>query len=129
MTPTFRTASGGLIERDSVCRFTFNGRELEGVRGDTLASALLANGVRCVGRSLKYHRPRGIFSIGGDEPNALLQTGTGPSTEPNTRATQTELYEGLIATSQNHWPSLHWDLLSVNDWLAPLLAAGFYHKT
>lgn len=129
MTRPLRTENGGLIEREVPCSFEFNGRVLSGLRGDTLASALLANGVRLVGRSFKYHRPRGIFSIGSDEPNALLQSGSGPYTEPNTRATQTELYEGLIATSQNHWPSLRWDLLAVNDRLAPMLAAGFYYKT
>ena len=129
MTQPFRTGSGGRIERDTSRHFTFNGRDYSGVRGDTLASALLANGVRMVGRSFKYHRPRGIFSIGSDEPNALLQSGSGPGTEPNTRATQIELYEGLIAASQNHWPSLRWDLLAVNGRIAPLLAAGFYYKT
>lgn len=129
MTQPFRTDSGGLIDRHVPCRLEFNGRSCVGYRGDTVASALLANGVRLVGRSFKYHRPRGIFSIGSDEPNALLQTGGGAFTEPNSRATQTELYDGLIARSQNHWPSLRWDLLAVNNWLAPLLAAGFYYKT
>ena len=129
MTQPFRTERGGRVERDTIRHFRFNGRDYSGQRGDTLASALLANGVQFVGRSFKYHRPRGIFSIGSDEPSALLQTGSGPFTEPNTRATQAELHEGLIAASQNHWPSLRWDLLAVNDRLAPLLAAGFYYKT
>ncbi len=129
MTQPFRTSSGGVVDRDSVYRFTFDGRDFAGMRGDTLASALLANGVRLVGRSFKYHRPRGIFSIGADEPNGLLQLGQGPYTEPNTRATQTELYDDLIASSQNHWPALRFDLLAINDWLSPLLAAGFYYKT
>ena len=89
MTQLFRIRSDGLLDRDNVYQFTFNGRAYSGLRNDTLASALLANGVKLVGRSFKYHRPRGIFSIGSDEPNALLQLGSGPGTEPNTRATQT----------------------------------------
>ncbi|WP_245259386.1 sarcosine oxidase subunit alpha family protein [Methylobacterium sp. 77] len=125
----FRTASGGLIDRRRACDFTFDGRRLSGLHGDTLASALLANGVRLVGRSFKYHRPRGILSAGSEEPNALVELRSGARREPNTRATVAELYEGLEATSQNRWPSLAVDALSVNALLSPVFAAGFYYKT
>ena len=97
--------------------------------GPELASALLANGVRLVGRSFKYHRPRGILSAGPEEPNALVELRSGARREPNTRATVTELFEGLEASSQNRWPSLAFDLLSVNSLLGPALQAGFYYKT
>ncbi len=109
--------------------FTFDGRRYRGHPGDTLASALLANGVHLVGRSFKYHRPRGILSAGSEEPNALVELRTGARREPNTRATTVELYDGLIAASQNRWPSLTFDVLAVNSVIAPLLAAGFYYKT
>ena len=125
----FRTASGGLIDRRRARDFTFDGRTLTGYHGDTLASALLANGVRLVGRSFKYHRPRGILSAGSEEPNALVELRSGARREPNTRATMAELYEGLEATSQNRWPSLAVDALSVNALLSPVFAAGFYYKT
>ncbi|MDJ0627752.1 MAG: sarcosine oxidase subunit alpha family protein [Rhodobacter sp.] len=128
MSQPFRLA-GGLTDRSRPLVFRFNGTVLQGYHGDTLASALLANGQRLVGRSFKYHRPRGILTAGPEEPNALVQLGTGPAQEPNTRATVTELYDGLEATSQNHRGPLEWDLLSVNDWLAPFLSAGFYYKT
>ncbi|MEM8786909.1 MAG: sarcosine oxidase subunit alpha family protein [Pseudomonadota bacterium] len=121
--------AGGSIDRRQTLRFTWNGRDLTGHPGDTLASALLANGVRLVGRSFKYHRPRGIFSAGPEEPNALVQLGRGAALEPNTRATVTELRDGLHATSQNHRGPLGWDLLAVNDLLTPFLGAGFYYKT
>ena len=120
---------GGLIARDTPLSFTFNGKQLDGYSGDTLASALIANGQRLVARSFKYHRPRGIFSAGSEEPNALMQLRRGAYQEPNTRATVTELYDGLEATSQNHRGSLSFDLMAINDLLSPFLSAGFYYKT
>jgi len=120
---------GGQIDRSQTFAFEWNGRMLEGHPGDTLASALLANGVRLVGRSFKYHRPRGIFSAGSEEPNALVQLRKGAFQEPNTRATTVELFDGLEATSQNHRGSLEWDLMAANDLLSPFLSAGFYYKT
>ena len=128
MTQPNRT-DGGLIDRSETLKFQWNDRWLSGHPGDTLASALVANGVRLVGRSFKYHRPRGIFSAGSEEPNALVQLGQGAAQEPNTRATTTELYDGLYATSQNHRGPLEWDLMAANDLLAPFLSAGFYYKT
>ncbi|MDB5810058.1 MAG: sarcosine oxidase, alpha subunit [Betaproteobacteria bacterium] len=129
MSQPFRLASGGLIDRNRPLQFTFNGRRLAGYAGDTLASALLANGVRLIGRSFKYHRPRGIVCAGSDEPNALVQLETGAITEPNLRATQIELYDGLVAASQNCWPSVAFDVSSINNLLSRLLPAGFYYKT
>ncbi len=126
---TFRTQSGCVVERAHPLSFRFDGRDYDGLAGDTLASALLANGVRLVGRSFKYHRPRGILSAGSEEPNALVELRTGARREPNTRATVAELYEGLEASSQNRWPSLRYDALSINAALAPVFAAGFYYKT
>ncbi|HSM40290.1 MAG TPA: sarcosine oxidase subunit alpha family protein [Afifellaceae bacterium] len=120
---------GGLVDRETPLAFRFNGVAYEGYQGDTLASALLASGVRLVGRSFKYHRPRGIFSAGSEEPNALVQLRRGAYVEPNTRATVTELFHGLEATSQNHRGPLKYDLMAVNDLLSPLLNAGFYYKT
>jgi sarcosine oxidase subunit alpha len=127
--PSYRAKTGGLIDRRRSISFTFNGRRYDGYAGDTLASALLANGVHLVGRSFKYHRPRGIFSAGAEEPNALVQLENGPFTEPNLRATQIELYEGLSARSQNAWPSVQFDLGAVNDVFSKLFVAGFYYKT
>ncbi|MGK9168310.1 (2Fe-2S)-binding protein [Inquilinus limosus] len=125
-----RLARGGLIDRSRRLGFTFDGRRYDGHPGDTLASALLANGVRLVGRSFKYHRPRGILSAGSEEPNALVELRTGARHEPNTRATMVELYDGLVAQSQNRWPSLAFDALGVvNGLLAPIFPAGFYYKT
>ncbi|KNG93419.1 sarcosine oxidase subunit alpha family protein [Pseudaestuariivita atlantica] len=121
--------SGGLIDRGQTLKFRWNDTWLKGHAGDTLASALVANDVKLVGRSFKYHRPRGIFSAGAEEPNALVQLRKGAAQEPNTRATVAELYEGLTATSQNHRGSLAWDLMSANDLLSPFLSAGFYYKT
>ncbi|WP_208646587.1 2Fe-2S iron-sulfur cluster-binding protein [Mesorhizobium waimense] len=109
--------------------FTFDGRAMTGFRGDTLASALLANGVRLVGRSFKYHRPRGILSAGPEEPNALVTLGTGGRREPNLTATTVELADGLVAESQNRWPSLKFDAQGINGLFAPFLSAGFYYKT
>ncbi len=124
-----RLSDGGLIDRSKPLRFTFDGRPYQGVEGDTLASALLANGVSLVARSFKYHRPRGVFSAGSDEPNALVELRKGGRKEPNTRATTVELYDGLAANSQNRWPSLSFDLLAANGLAAPFLGAGFYYKT
>ena len=119
-----RLADGGLIDRSRTLRFTFDGRELSGHPGDTLASALLANGVRLVGRSFKYHRPRGILTAGSEEPSALVELRAGARREPNTRATTIELYDGLDAASQNRWPSLKLDVLAVNQLFAPDLHRG-----
>ncbi|MEM8803473.1 MAG: 2Fe-2S iron-sulfur cluster-binding protein, partial [Pseudomonadota bacterium] len=120
---------GGQIDRTRTFKFQWNERWMSGHPGDTLASALLANGVKLVGRSFKYHRPRGIFSAGSEEPNALVQLRKGAAQEPNTRATTVELFDGLYATSQNHRGSLEWDLMAANDLLSPFLSAGFYYKT
>jgi methylglutamate dehydrogenase subunit C len=124
-----RLAEGGLIDRSEPLRFTFDGNRLEGYSGDTLASALLANGIRLVGRSFKYHRPRGILSAGSEEPNALVELRSDARREPNTRATTVELYDGLEAASQNRWPSLQFDVLAANQVFAPIFGAGFYYKT
>src|SRR3954464_3146349 len=111
-----RTHTGGRVDRGRVLNFTFDGQAYTGFEGDTLASALLANGVHLVGRSFKYHRPRGILSAGSEEPNALVGTDHGNGRfEPNTRATMVEIYEGLNASSQNRWPSLTRDVGAVND--------------
>ena len=109
--------------------FTFDGKKYVGFEGDTLAEALIRNGVFLVGRSFKYHRPRGIVSAGSEEPNAIVQLESGEFTEPNVRATEIIIYEGLSATSQNNWPSLNFDIGSINDLLSPLFPAGFYYKT
>lgn len=119
----------GLIDRTAPLNFRFDGANYGGFRGDTLASALLANGVRLIGRSFKYHRPRGVLTAGSEEPNALVEVLEGPQQTPNVRATVQELYEGLSAQSQNRWPSLRHDALAVNDLLAPFFSAGFYYKT
>lgn len=124
-----RLKERGLIDRSTAVQFQFDGHNYEGFQGDTLASALLANDVRLVARSFKYHRPRGIYSAGSEEPNALVTVGRGASAEPNVRATVQELFNGLEATSQNRWPSLGFDVMGVNDLLAPFLGAGFYYKT
>jgi methylglutamate dehydrogenase subunit C len=121
--------AGGLVDRSQPMSFRFDGRTYWGFAGDTLASALLANGVTLVGRSFKYHRPRGILTAGPEEPNALVELRTGARREPNTRATTVELFDGLEAASQNRWPSLAFDLLSVNQLFSPLLVGGFYYKT
>jgi sarcosine oxidase subunit alpha len=124
-----RLGLGGEIDRDKPIAFRFDGKIYQGFAGDTLASALLANGVKLVGRSFKYHRPRGILSVGSEEPNALVELREGAYREPNTRATMIELFDGLEARSQNRFPSLKFDFLAVNSLLAPLFAAGFYYKT
>ena len=129
MTQPFRVQVGGLIDRSRVLNFRFDGREYEGHSGDTLASALLANGVRLVARSFKYHRPRGIMSAGIEEPSALVQLETGAHAEPNRRPTDIALYDGLRASSQHAWPSLAADLGALAGRFAPLFPAGFYYKT
>ncbi|MBI1775436.1 MAG: sarcosine oxidase subunit alpha family protein [Proteobacteria bacterium] len=129
MSQPFRLDSGGAIDRSIRLGFSFDGRSYEGHGGDTLASALIANGVKLVGRSFKYHRPRGIVSAGPEEPNALVGLRTGARAEPNTRATMVELYDGLVAESQNRWPSLAFDLGAVSNLISPLFPAGFYYKT
>ncbi|MEM9792083.1 MAG: sarcosine oxidase subunit alpha family protein, partial [Pseudomonadota bacterium] len=125
-----RLAKGGLlIDRNTPVYFSFNGRKLRGFVGDTLASALLAQGHGLVGRSFKYHRRRGIVASGVEEPNALMNLGDGDRLEPNQRATTTEVFEGLQARSQNHWPSLEFDIGALNTKLARFFPAGFYYKT
>ncbi len=125
-----RLQSGGrLIDRSKPLDFTFNGKAMKGFAGDTLAAALLANGQTMVGRSFKYHRPRGIVASGAEEPNALVNMGEGSRFEPNQRTTTTELFQGLTARSQNHWPSLNFDIGVLNNYAARLLPAGFYYKT
>ena len=129
MSQPCRIASGGLVNRGEILNFTYDGNRYQGYAGDTLASALLANGVHLVGRSFKYHRPRGILSAGSEEPNALVQLSIGARTEPNARTTQIALFEGLSATSQNCWPSVKFDVGAVNNALSFLFPAGFYYKT
>jgi sarcosine oxidase subunit alpha len=127
---SYRLPNRGRVDHARPVRFTFDGKSYQGLAGDTLASALLANGVHLMGRSFKYHRPRGVVSAGSDEPNALFGTRRGPGRfEPNTRATIQELRAGLEATSQNRWPSLAFDMGAVNDNLGSLFSAGFYYKT
>jgi sarcosine oxidase subunit alpha len=127
---TFRTAQGGRIDRSRTLRFTFDGKSYTGHPGDTLASALIASGVHLMGRSFKYHRPRGPIAAGAEEPNALVGVGRGGRYTPNLRATQVELYDGLVAESQNRWPSLAMDVGEVNDLVpAGVFASGFYYKT
>ena len=120
---------GRLIDRSAPVEFTFNGRRLQGHKGDTLASALLANNQVLMGRSFKYHRARGVVTSGPEEPNALVNLGRGARAEPNQRATTTELFAGLEAVSQNHWPSLDYDVGVVNNAFARFLPGGFYYKT
>ena len=124
-----RLPHGGMIDRNISVPFHFDGQTYTAHPGDTLASALLANDVRLTGRSFKYHRPRGVMTAGSEEPNALMEVGTGAALTPNTRATMQEVYEGLTAQSQNRWPNLKNDLLAANDALAPFFGAGFYYKT
>jgi methylglutamate dehydrogenase subunit C len=124
-----RLALGGLIDRTKPVAFRFDGRDYTGFAGDSLASALLASGVRLFGRSFKYHRPRGVLTSGPEEPNALVTLGNGDDALPNTRATTVPIFGGLTASSQNRWPNLAFDLMAVNQWLSPLFVAGFYYKT
>ena len=129
MSQAFRAPEGGLIDRARPLRFSFDGERFDGYAGDTLAAALLANGLRLVGRSFKYHRPRGIYAAGIEEPSALVTLGEGARATPNTPATVVDLEDGLVARSQNRWPSLRFDLMAVNGLLSPFFAAGFYYKT
>ena len=124
-----RAPSSGRINRKKPVQFTFDGKKYQGFEGDTLASALLANNVHLVGRSFKYHRPRGIMASGSEEANALVRVGKGAYAEPNLRATQVELYDGLYAESQNRFPSLKVDVGAVNSLLSRFFPAGFYYKT
>ncbi len=125
-----RLVEGGrCIDRRQVVKFQFNGKQMSGFAGDSLASALLANDQHLIGRSFKYHRPRGLVASGPEEPNGLVTVGEGPSIEPNRQATMIELYEGLTASSQNHFPSLEWDVGAVADLASRFLPAGFYYKS
>ncbi|MCP1274323.1 sarcosine oxidase subunit alpha family protein [Gluconobacter albidus] len=126
---TFRHGAGNGLETGRQIRFTFDGKSYLGHPGDTLASALLANGVRLLGRSFKYHRPRGLLSAGPEEPNALVELRQGAAREPNTRATVAEIFDGLVASSQNRWPGLALDVLGINGFFSPVFTAGFYYKT
>lgn len=124
-----RVAGSGQIDRTKKVTFSFDGQDVHGFAGDTISSALLANDIRLMGRSFKYHRPRGVLTAGSEEPNAIMTIGVGGTMDPNVRATVQEIFQGLTVQSQNRWPSLNFDLLSVNDYLAPFLSAGFYYKT
>ena len=124
-----RLPFGGRIDRSAPLNVSFDGRALPAFRGDTLASAMLAGGLSTVGRSFKYHRPRGIWSAGVEEPNALVHLRQGDRREPNVRATTAEAYDGLVSTSQNAWPSVNFDIGAANDRLSPFFGAGFYYKT
>ena len=127
MSGEFRIAKRGTLSGSRNVNFTFDGKSYEGLEGDTLASALLANGVHLMGRSFKYHRPRGVLSAGVEEPNALVGITRDKSRHvPNVRASVQELYDGLTATSQNRFPSLHFDIGAVNSLMSPFFPAGFY---
>ncbi|XDZ62922.1 sarcosine oxidase subunit alpha family protein [Alphaproteobacteria bacterium LSUCC0396] len=128
-TPMTRPNATARIDRNKPVQFTFDGRSYTGFAGDTLASALLANDVHLVGRSFKYHRPRGILSAGSEEPNALIRLGKRAYAEPNLRATQIEIFDGLYAESQNRMPSLKFDIGAINSVLGRFFPAGFYYKT
>tara|TARA_Y100000294_G_C8544471_1_gene332535 strand:+ start:211 stop:1299 length:1089 start_codon:yes stop_codon:yes gene_type:complete len=129
MSQLYRLNKDGYINRDKKISFVFNGKKYFGYEGDTLASALLANGVHLIGRSYKYHRPRGLFGAGVDEPNAKVQLYRGTETEPNANVTEVELVEGLVAKSQNCWPSVYFDFGAINNFLNKFFPAGFYYKT
>ena len=129
MSQNFRLNNIGLINRDKKISFKFNGKNYSGYEGDTLASALIANGVHLIGRSFKYHRPRGFFGVGVDEPYAMVQLYRNNETEPNVRATEQELFEGLEAKSINCWPSVNFDIGAINNFLNRFFPAGFYYKT
>ncbi len=121
--------TGRILDRSRRIAFSFDGKSLSGHPGDTVASALFANGIRLVGRSFKYHRPRGVIGSGADEPNALISVGESGRHEPNQRATQVELYDGLVSKSQNNWPNLKFDIGQINSKFSRLIPAGFYYKT
>lgn len=124
-----RLNTGARTDNTTRINFTYNGKQMQGVAGDTLASALLANGVNVVGRSFKYSRPRGIVGHGAEEPNAIMQIGSGAATVPNLKATQVELYEGLESASVNGWPNVNFDLMSITGWFGRMMPPGFYYKT
>jgi methylglutamate dehydrogenase subunit C len=126
---SFRLPQGGLVDRGTKLGFTLDGRVFVGLSGDTLASALLAAGERLVGRSFKYHRPRGVMTSSSEEPNALVELRRGARREPNTKATTIELYDGLEASTQNRWPSVKFDFGRANSLFSPIIGAGFYYKT
>ena len=125
----YRLTSGGSVDRARSLSFTWDGRAMHGYAGDTLASALMANGEHILGRGFKYHRPRGVMSAGPEESGALVTVGTGARREPNAKAPQVELYQGLTASGQNAWPNVRFDLGRVNDVFNRFLSAGFYYKT
>ncbi len=125
----FRLPAGGVVDRARSLDFTWDGHAMRGYSGDTLASALMANGEHVLGRSFKYHRPRGVMSAGPEEGGALVTVGAGARREPNAKATQVELSQGLVATGQNAWPNVRLDLGRVNDVFNRFLSAGFYYKT
>ena len=129
MSQSYRLSNEGLLNRNKAISFKFNGKKYTGYEGDTLASALLANGIHLVGRSFKYHRPRGFFGAGVDEPNAKLQIQLNGHSEPNVNATEFELVEGIEASSQNCWPSVEFDVGAINNFLNRFFPAGFYYKT
>ena len=130
MPENLRVKASNFIDETTKISFKFNGKTYYGFKGDTLASALISNNIHLVGRSFKYHRPRGIMTAGSEEPNAIVQLGSDKAlTEPNVRATEVEIYEGLEATSQNCWPSVNFDISGINNILSPFLPAGFYYKT
>ncbi|MQT43680.1 FAD-dependent oxidoreductase, partial [Pseudomonas sp. FSL R10-0765] len=131
MSQTHRLPSGGRVDRSKVLTFTFNGQQYKGYEGDSLAAALLANGVDIIGRSFKYSRPRGIYAAGAEEPNAVLQIGATEATQiPNVRATQQALYQGLVAASTNGWPNVNTDMMGILGKVGgKLMPPGFYYKT
>ena len=128
MSDNLRTSASKFIDQTTRVSFKFDGKTYFGFKGDTLASALLANNVHLVGRSFKYHRPRGIMTSGSEEPNAIVQINKNSSvTEPNVRATEVEIYDGLEASSQNCWPSVNFDIGGINNFLSPLLPVSYTH--
>src|SRR5210317_120983 len=130
MSKNLRVKTSKFIDETTRVSFKFNSKNYYGYKGDTLASALIANGIHLVGRSFKYHRPRGIMTAGSEEPNAIVQLNNNSAlSEPNVRATEVEIYDGLEASSQNCWPSVNFDIDGINNFLSPLLPAGFYYKT
>ncbi len=124
-----RIEGKGLVDSNAPVGFRFDGKDYTGFQGDTLASALLASGVKVFGRSFKYHRPRGVMTAGSEEPSALVTVGRGAAQVPNVRATVQEIHAALDARGQNAWPSVDFDMLAMNDIMSPFFSAGFYYKT